>query len=128
VLAADTILVVDNGWIGKPGTHEEALDLLEHLGGKTHKVVTAVSLLGEEEAESFVEVTSVLLKSLATHEIRAYHAVVDPLDKAGGYDIHQHGPLSGGVVDSIKGSYSNVMGLPMERLAPFLMGFGPDCS
>jgi len=126
VLAADTILVVDSGWIGKPGTPEEALGMLEDLGGKTHQVATAVSLLGAEVSELFVEVTSVLLKPITTHEIQAYHAVVDPLDKAGGYDIHQHGPLPGGVVASIEGSYSNVMGLPMERLSPLLADFiGP---
>jgi septum formation protein len=79
-----------------------------------------VVLLGPAVAETLVDVTRVVLKSLTLEEIRAYHGVVDPLDKAGGYDINQHGPIPGGVVASIEGSYSNVMGLPMERLAPIL--------
>lgn len=120
VLAADTILVLEGRWVGKPGTRKEAAALLAAMGGKAHKVVTAVSLLGRKMSEDFTEATTVHVKSLSPGEIQAYHAAVDPLDKAGGYDIDEHGPLSGGVIASITGSYSNVMGLPMERLTPIL--------
>ncbi len=120
VLAADTILVLEGRWIGKPRTRKEAAALLAALGGKAHKVVTAVSLHGGVLSEDFTEATTVLVKPLSQREIQAYHAVVNPLDKAGGYDIDEHGPLPGGVIASINGSYSNVMGLPMERLTPIL--------
>jgi len=122
VLAADTILILDDGWIGKPGDREQAVALLKRLAGRAHEVATGVVLLGPGVDLTFVEVTRVLLKPLTLEEIRAYHRAVDPLDKAGGYDINQPGPISGGVVASIEGSYSNVMGLPMERLRPILDG------
>ena len=130
ILTADTILVLRGCWIGKPRDRGEAMQILTDLAGQVHQVATAVALVGPVEAgfsgsevsgiDPWVEVTEVVLKPLAAAEIRAYHAAVDPLDKAGGYDINEHGPLPGGVVASIRGSYSNVMGLPMERLVPRL--------
>ncbi|MBN2491501.1 MAG: septum formation protein Maf [Planctomycetes bacterium] len=120
VLAADTLLVFEGHSIGKPTDREEAARLLRRLGGATHRVATGVALLGDGVEEVFCEVTAVRLKRLTDAEIRAYHAAIDPLDKAGGYDIDAHGPIAGGVVASIEGSYSNVMGLPMERVAPLL--------
>jgi septum formation protein len=120
VLAADTVLILEDGWVGKPGNREQAVALLKRLAGRAHEVATGVVLLGPGVALSFVEVTRVFLKPLTVKEIRAYHRAVDPLDKAGGYDINQPGPIPGGVVASIEGSYSNVMGLPMERLSPIL--------
>jgi len=120
VLAADTLLLVENDWVGKPRDREEAAALLGRLAGKAHEVATGVALVGPDVDVSFVEVTCVVLKPLTMAEIRAYHRAVDPLDKAGGYDIDQPGPIPGGIVSSINGSYSNVMGLPMERLGPIL--------
>jgi septum formation protein len=123
VLAADTILVLEGGWVGKPRDRAQAGRLLERLGGTVHQVATGVSLLAGGAEETFCEVTAVRIKALGDAEIRAYHEAVDPLDKAGGYDINAHGPIPGGVVASIDGSYSNVMGLPMERLVPVLERF-----
>jgi septum formation protein len=120
VLAADTVLVLEGSWVGKPRDREEAARLLKRLGGTVHDVATGVALLAGGAVETFFEVTTVRIKALEDAEIRAYHDAVDPLDKAGGYDINAHGPIPGGVVASIEGSYSNVMGLPMERLVPVL--------
>ena len=85
--------------------------------------LVASPVLAQKAKAQISSFPKVSLKALGDAEIRAYHAAVDPLDKAGGYDINAHGPIPGGVVASIDGSYSNVMGLPMERLVPVLERF-----
>lgn len=124
VLAADTVLAVEAGWLGKPPTRAAGERMLIDLGGRVHQVVTGVALAAGDRFESLTATTAVRLRPLTLEQVRAYHAAVDPLDKAGAYDINQHGPLAGGVVESIEGSYSNVMGLPMEHVIPRLEALG----
>lgn len=124
VVAADTVLCVDRGWIGKPSTRAEGARMLAALRGLTHQVVTGVALAFRGRTESLTGTTEVRIRILTEEQIRAYHAVVDPLDKAGAYDINQPGPLPGGVVEWREGSYSNVMGLPMEEVVPRLEAMG----
>lgn len=124
VLGADTVLVVDDGWLGKPASRGAARAMLASLAGRTHRVATAVALVAGDVRRDCVETTRVTMRALDEAAIDAYHAVVDPLDKAGAYNIDEPGPLDGGVVASIDGSYANVMGLPVERLVPWLAELG----
>jgi len=115
VLGADTLVYLEETLFGKPTTLEEAYLMLDKLQGRTHQVVTAVCLLhlrGRRQ-RVFAETTSVSFRPLDAVKIRRYLNRVNPLDKAGAYAIQEQGYL---IVDTIDGSYSNVVGLPLERL------------
>jgi septum formation protein len=115
VLAADTLVYLDTMLFGKPGDLEEARRMLGRLQGKTHHVVTGMCLLylrGHRQA-IFAESTAVSFKPLDEAGIARYLSRVNPLDKAGAYAIQEQGDL---IVEKINGSYTNVVGLPMERL------------
>lgn len=115
VLGADTLVALETELFGKPKTLEEAYGMLEKLQGKTHQVVTAVCLLHlrEHRQRLFTETTLVTFRTLDAVQIRRYLTQVDPLDKAGAYAIQEQGNC---LVAKVAGSYSNVVGLPMERL------------
>jgi septum formation protein len=115
VVAADTLVYLDNMLFGKPATLEEAYQMLEKLQGRTHQVVTAICLLHlrNHRQNVFSESTSVTFQRLDGVKIRRYLAKVNPLDKAGGYGIQEESDL---IVEKISGSYTNVVGLPLERL------------
>ena len=115
VLAADTLVHQGTALFGKPATLEEAYQMLERLQGRTHHVVTGTCLLHlrMHRQAVFAESTAVTFRPLGEVEIRRYLARVNPLDKAGAYAIQEEGDM---IVEKIAGSYTNVMGLPMERL------------
>jgi len=116
VLAADTLVYLHSMLFGKPGDIQEAYQMLRRLEGRSHQVVTGICLLhlrGHRQAV-FAETTTVAFKPLDEAAIARYLSRVNPLDKAGAYAIQEHGDL---IVKEITGSYSNVVGLPMERLA-----------
>jgi septum formation protein len=115
VLGADTLVYLDTILMGKPGSLEHAYEMLEQLQGKTHEVVTAVCLLNlrNHRQKVFTEVTNVTFRPLDSIKIRRYLTKVNPLDKAGAYAIQEEGDL---LVEKIAGSYTNVVGLPVERL------------
>jgi septum formation protein len=115
VIGADTIVCLENRIFGKPADLEEAERILSTLSGQTHSVVTGVCLLElrAHRQKTFAVVTSVKFRRLGFDQIRSYLSKVDPLDKAGAYGIQEEGDL---IIESIAGSFSNVMGLPMERL------------
>jgi septum formation protein len=115
VLGADTVVLLDSRLYGKPKTLEEAYEMLEQLQGRTHEVVTAICLLHlrEHRQKIFADTTSVTFRPLDAVKIRRYLTRVNPLDKAGAYAIQEEGDL---LVEQISGSYTNVMGLPVERL------------
>lgn len=115
VLGADTLVYLDTILMGKPGSLEHAYEMLEQLQGKTHEVVTAVCLLNlrNHRQRTFTEITNVTFRPLDAVAIRRYLTMVDPLDKAGAYAIQEQGDL---IVEKIAGSYTNVVGLPVERL------------
>jgi nucleoside triphosphate pyrophosphatase len=100
---------------GKPATLEDAYQMLEKLQGRTHQVVTGICLLHlrEHRQAVFVESTAVTFYPLDAVKIRRYLNRVNPLDKAGAYAIQEEGDL---IVQKIVGSYTNVVGLPLERL------------
>lgn len=124
VLGADTLVYLDTILMGKPGSLEHAYQMLEKLQGRTHEVVTAVCLLNlrNHRQRIFTEVTNVTFRPLDAVTIRRYLTKVNPLDKAGAYAIQEEGDL---IVESIAGSYSNVVGLPMERLQNELRAWVP---
>ncbi|MBL9170075.1 MAG: septum formation protein Maf [Verrucomicrobiales bacterium] len=115
VLGADTLVFLDHQIFGKPKDLSQAHDMLTALQGKVHHVITGVCLLNlaQRKRKVFSDTTSVRFRSLKDADIDAYHALIQPLDKAGAYAIQDHGDR---IVESIVGSHSNVVGLPLERL------------
>ena len=122
VLGADTLVYLGGKLMGKPADMEEAYWMLKQLQGRTHEVVTGVCLihLRGHRQKIFAESTSVRFRPLDPEQINDYLARIDPLDKAGAYAIQEHGDE---IVDDIKGSYSNVVGLPLERLRAELVSW-----
>jgi septum formation protein len=115
VLGADTLVFLDGEIMGKPASPADAERMLTRLQGRTHQVVTGISLihLRAHRERIFAVGTDVMFHPLNAGQIRDYLAKVNPLDKAGAYAIQEHGDK---IVAEISGSYSNVVGLPLERL------------
>jgi septum formation protein len=115
VLGADTLVFLDNEILGKPKHLPEARRMLAQLQGRTHQVVTGVSLihLRSHCEKIFAVSTDVLFHPLDAEQIRNYLAKINPLDKAGAYAVQEFGEM---IVSEISGSFSNVVGLPVERL------------
>jgi len=122
VLGADTIVCLGRTVFGKPANPEEATRMLAQLQGQTHQVVTGVCLMHRQRhrAAIFAVSTNVAFRPLNAAQIRRYLSAVNPLDKAGAYAIQESGSL---LIDHIAGSFSNVVGLPMERLQEELQPF-----
>ena len=125
VLAADTLVTIEGRVLGKPSDMEEAARILRLLSGRAHEVWTAVSIRHAErgKAHDFQEISHVHFRELSDRAIRDYLAKVNPLDKAGAYAAQGHGTE---IIERIEGSYSNVVGLPMEETARALRAFGVD--
>ncbi|MGN0035906.1 MAG: Maf-like protein [Bacteroidaceae bacterium] len=114
IITADTIVWLDGAVLGKPATEEEARDMLRRLSGRTHLVATGVCLTTTDKQHVFSTTTEVTFATLTPEEIDYYVATFRPLDKAGAYGIQEWIGYIG--VESIRGSYFNVMGLPVQRL------------
>ncbi|MBM2836601.1 MAG: yhdE [candidate division NC10 bacterium] len=125
VLGADTIVECDGRLLGKPRDRDEARRFLRLLSGRSHLVVTALALVeaGGGRTVTGQEVTEVCVRPLMAEEIDAYIGTDEPLDKAGGYAIQGAG---GAFIEGIKGSFTNVVGLPLGRLRALLLRFGID--
>jgi septum formation protein len=115
VLGADTLVCLETRLFGKPASFEDAYQMLESLQGRTHHVVTALCLmhLRDHRQRLVAETTRVTFRALDAVKIQRYLNKVNPMDKAGAYAIQESGDL---IVESIDGSYTNVVGLPLERL------------
>ena len=114
LITADTIVYLDGEVLGKPVDEEDAKQMLRKLSGKTHQVVTGVTLTWEGRQHSFASVSQVTFAQLSEAEIDHYVTKYRPFDKAGAYGIQEWIGYIG--VTSIEGSYFNVMGLPVQRL------------
>ena len=127
VLAADTLVAIDGEVLGKPDDVEHAVRMLMRLSGRAHEVCTAVRIYhaARGRSRSFREISRVHFRKLDERAIRDYLAKIDPLDKAGAYAAQGHGT---DIIKRIDGSYSNVVGLPMERTARALRAFGITAS
>lgn len=114
VLTADTIVCVDSLILGKPETPAHAVEILKMLSGKVHLVITGVCLLYKGRYNNFFDVSEVFFRKLSNQEIESYVTQYNPLDKAGSYGIQERIGLIG--IERINGSYTNVVGLPTEKL------------
>lgn len=113
VVAADTIVVIDNVILGKPQDGAEAQAMLTRLSGRTHQVMTGVAVRYKGQQLAKVCTTDVSFRELTAAEIAAYIATKEPLDKAGAYGIQGRGAV---LVEKINGCYNNVVGLPLTML------------
>jgi septum formation protein len=114
VLTADTIVSIDEHILGKPETNEHAIEMLQLLSGRVHRVITGVCLLHKHKYNLFHDISEVFFRKLTAQEISFYVDKYQPLDKAGAYGIQEWIGLIG--IDRINGSYTNVVGLPTEKL------------
>lgn len=121
VITADTIVVLGDEVMGKPKDDADACRMLHELSGKTHQVITGVTLTTKEKQVSFSVETDVTFKQLSEEEINYYVKKYQPFDKAGSYGIQEWIGHIG--VTGLKGSYFNVMGLPVQRIYEALKGF-----
>lgn len=121
VLAADTVVALEDTVLGKPRNEVEAEKMLIALSGRTHAVYTGLTLIRDGKIRTEHEVTAVTFRSLSSEEIQAYVACGEPMDKAGAYGIQGRGAL---LVERLEGDYFNVMGLPVCRLGRMLQTFG----
>lgn len=114
VLTADTIVCIDGEILGKPDDAEHAIAMLHKLSGKVHQVYTGVCLLYKGRYNKFYDMSEVFFRKLTDEEIRSYVTEYQPFDKAGSYGIQQRIGLIG--IERINGSYTNVVGLPTEKV------------
>ena len=123
VIGADTVVYVDGIILGKPKNRNEAMGMLQRLNGKEHSVVTGISVHHIEEKKGDLEAvqTTVKIKNLTPVEMEWYVQSGEPFDKAGGYAIQGIGSF---MVESIHGSYTNVVGLPLCELMQMLVRLG----
>lgn len=117
VLGADTIVLVDDEVLGKPGDASDAARMLRLLSGRTHQVITGVCLLKGRERQRAAEVTFVRFNTLSDPEIEDYISTGEPLDKAGAYAIQGR---AGRWVPRIQGCYFNVVGLPLALVSSMI--------
>ena len=123
VLAADTLVSIDDNVLGKPKDKNEAVAMLERLSGRVHDVCTSVFIceLASTKSTSFHEVSRVRFRRLSRNKIDNYIERVNPLDKAGAYAAQG---FASKIIEKINGSYTNVVGLPMEETIAALREFG----
>lgn len=120
ILAADTIVVLNNAIIGKPSGREDAIQTLLDLSGKIHSVITGVCILTKEKKIIFADGTKVEFHTLSREQIEYYVDNYKPYDKAGAYAIQEWIGVTG--IRSINGDFYNVMGLPVSRVVKELEG------
>lgn len=123
VVSADTTVVVDDTVLGKPRDRAEARKMLRRLSGRSHRVLSGMALVNAERgvAKSAVSSTRVFIRRLSDEEIRWYVGTGEPLDKAGGYGAQGKGGL---LVARVEGSFSNVVGFPLEKFYELLKACG----
>ncbi|MEJ2681159.1 MAG: Maf family protein [Gammaproteobacteria bacterium] len=121
VIAADTSVVCDGTILGKPENREDFVKMMHTLSDREHDVMTAVTVRSVERQDTFLNISQVQFRSMTMPEINAYWETGEPIDKAGGYGIQG---LGAAFVSRIVGSYSAVMGLPLNETAAMLTDFG----
>jgi len=121
IITADTIVCVDSKVLGKPIDYDNAYDMLSSMSGRSHSVISGVSIISKEKKISFSSTTKVYFKKLSSDEIHYYVKNYKPYDKAGAYGIQEWIGFVG--IEKIEGSYFNVVGLPIQRLYEELAKF-----
>ena len=119
VISADTIVVLDNTVLGKPKDEIEARKMITSLSGRTHQVITGISLINLDNNKKIIDyvISNVKFKNLSEEDINDYIRTKESLDKAGAYGIQGYGAL---LVKEIQGDYFNIGGLPISRLSDLL--------
>lgn len=123
VVAADTIVVCDGRILGKPKSESEAFQMLRLLSGRTHQVMTGLTVLRGDTVSTSAQITQIRFRPLSDGEILAYIRTGEPMDKAGAYGIQGGAAL---FAEDIQGDYYNVMGLPVCRLGQVLRRMAPE--
>ena len=123
VIAADTIVVLQDKVLGKPTDKADAIAMLRALSGRDHQVMTGITVLRDGKAVTHTEITDVQFRPLTEDEILRYVETGEPMDKAGSYGIQGY---AAPFVEGIRGDYYNVMGLPVCRLQQMLQEIAPD--
>lgn len=121
LITSDTIVWHNNRALGKPKDYNDAFDILKSLSDATHEVITSVCFKTKEKSEIIFDVTKVTFSSLSDEEIRYYLDLYKPFDKAGAYGIQEWIGLIG--ITKIDGSYTNVVGLPTEKVYHYLSNY-----
>ncbi len=123
VLGADTVVALGSEIFGKPRDFDDAARMLRKLAGVTHEVITGIALMQANIGRSMLRAvySSVTLRSLSAAEIETYLNVVNPLDKAGAYAAQNSATV---IIERMHGSFTNVVGLPMEVVQPLLLSAG----
>lgn len=119
IISADTIVVLDDIILGKPKDEIQAREMIKSLSGRSHQVITGISLINLDNNKKIIDyvISNVKFKSLSEQDINDYIATKESLDKAGAYGIQGYGAL---LVDEIQGDYFNIVGLPISRLSDLL--------
>ncbi|XP_063242349.1 dTTP/UTP pyrophosphatase isoform X3 [Bacillus rossius redtenbacheri] len=118
VIGADTIVALGGDVLGKPGSSQRAVEMLQRLSGRPHTVYTGVVLHTRSQCVTFFESTEVYVDKLSSEMIKAYVDTGEPLDKAGAYGIQG---LGGSLIEKIEGDYYNVMGLPLHAVCKHIV-------
>lgn len=121
LITSDTLVLLDGKTLGKPSSEEDAVKMLQNLSGKTHEVITSVCFKTKIKTEVIYEITKVTFSELSLESIQYYITKYKPLDKAGSYGIQDWIGLIG--ISKIEGSYTNVVGLPTEKVYQYLLKF-----
>ncbi len=123
VIGADTIVTINGQIFGKPVDYDDARRMLTELSGREHQVITGISVVKEAKCWQDYEITRVKIRQLSPDEIERYILTGEPMDKAGAYAIQGIGAL---LIENIEGCYTNVVGLPLVKLAVLLKKAGFD--
>ena len=123
VIGADTVVVIDDAILGKPSDRDAFMAMFARLSGRTHTVLTGVSVSAGGGARRALSRTSVRFRNVTPHEMAAYWDSGEPSDKAGGYGIQGVGGI---FVERLEGSYSGVVGLPLAETQQMLAELGVD--
>jgi len=125
IIGADTFVVLGKDFLGKPRTPQKAREALRKISGRKHKLITGIAIIDTKKNKTFTdyEITEVWIKKMSNKEIEKYIKTGEPLDKAGGYAIQKLGCL---FIEKINGGYTNVVGLPMNRVYEYLLKLEVD--
>ncbi|NOQ68159.1 septum formation inhibitor Maf [Patescibacteria group bacterium] len=123
IIGADSFVVLGKEFLGKPHTPQKAKEMLKKISGKKHRLITGIAIIDTKKNKIFTdyEITEVWIKKLTDREIKNYIKTGEPLDKAGSYAIQKLGCI---LIEKINGGYTNVVGLPINKLYKYLLKLG----
>jgi septum formation protein len=123
IIGADSFVILGKEFLGKPHTSQKAREMLKKISGKKHRLITGIAIIDTKKNKIITdyEITEVWMKKLTNKEIEEYVKTGEPLDKAGGYAIQKLGCL---LIEKINGGYTNVVGLPINKIYEHLLKLG----